>query len=93
MTTPLEVLRRDGWYKGGLQDARGARCINGALMVAPSSILHISGVILEQFPDRVKLYANGSPSIAFFNDHPDTTFADVELVLEKAQIRYDEAVR
>lgn len=36
-------------------------------------------VIKEQYPGRVF-----PVTISFFNDHPDTTFADIRLVLEKA---------
>ena len=56
----------------------------------------IAGEIAEQFPDRVHVCREGCPATSWwnaplcpvvfvdFNDHPDTTWEDVELVLEKA---------
>lgn len=41
-------------------------------------------VVTEQFGDR----AGGS--VANFNDHPDTTWADIELVLDKCAQKWDE---
>lgn len=56
----------------------------------------VRGIIKEQFPDR----CFGWPAIEFqpirfvaaFNDHPDTTFDDVRMVLEKTAIKLDEEV-
>lgn len=42
----------------------------------------------EQFHDRM---TNGRHSVPFFNDHPDTTIADVRLVIEKARAAVQEA--
>lgn len=74
--------RLDGgrrWCKGVFWS--GDRwCLLGALtpprMEAWQAIV---GVACEQFPERFL-----GVSITRFNDHPDTTWADVELVLEKA---------
>lgn len=89
--TPLEILRRDGWCKERLDDALGRRCALGAMAVAfpveseqwDRFAAVLLGTIREQYGDM---------SIAAFNDLPATTFADIELVLEKAQLRYDEQV-
>jgi len=95
--TPLEILRRDGWCKGTVLNDSGERCLIGALKLSPFAhpwdsriILIVDEVVREQFPDRIGGYKGRH--IADFNDHPDTTFADVELVLEKAQLRFDEQV-
>jgi hypothetical protein len=65
----------------------------------------VRDIILEQFPDRTRdafctcteckrKKGNLSPAaiIPRFNDHPDTTFEDVLLVLEKAAIKCDEVL-
>jgi hypothetical protein len=48
--------------------------------------------IAEQFPDRAAFPAAIS-TVWQFNDHPDTTWADVDLVLDKAARRWDEQVQ
>ncbi len=40
------------------------------------------------FPERQR----HDHAVADFNDHPDTTFADVEQVLEKCAVAYDESM-
>jgi hypothetical protein len=54
-------------------------------------IVLMRDVILEQFPDR----ASKNPSdmlriISSFNDHPDTTEDDAELVFEKTAVKLEE---
>lgn len=93
--TPLDVLRRDGWCKDSLHDDKGQHCMLGAFGVAYGRIdaewlaafSACNDIIGEQFPERSEF-----PCVVFFNDHPATTFADVEMVLEKAQLRLDERV-
>ena len=48
----------------------------------------LASVISEQYPDRIQ------PDwyIPAFNDHPDTTFEDIERVCEKAYIKRQEEV-
>lgn len=97
--TALDVLRRDGWHQGDYasnDSPRSRVCVLGAANRAAGRYATdeigldleweaaVRDVISEQFPDRAVMVHN-------FNDHPDTTFADVELVLEKAQIRLDES--
>lgn len=94
--TPLDVLRRDGWCKQIWRDEQGRHCLMGAFLEVYGEnntwvgYSEVQDVVREQFPDRGGLA--GACEI-LFNNHPDTTFADVELVLEKAQLRYDETVR
>lgn len=51
-------------------------------------------IVREQFADRLKLASgqvgNTGGQVVEFNDHPDTTLADVLLVLEKTAIKLDE---
>ena len=101
--------RLDGgrkWIKGSLGDCSQADaevCIRGAIYAFldatdQPSVNRISierpigATAYEQFPERFALGASGA-SIPAFNDHPDTTWADVELVLDKASIAWDEQVR
>lgn len=46
-------------------------------------------VIREHYRDRCRNLATGR-GVSLFNDHPDTTFADVERVLEKAAVKWEE---
>ena len=91
----LEVLRRDGWIKGSLHARDGTgHCIVGAM--AEAGLLNgfewegweamLLDVVAEQY-DRPRL-----PAIAYFNDDPKTTFMDVERVVEKAAVKWDERV-
>lgn len=84
----LDLLRRDGWCKGtaGLPDM--PKCIIGAAMCAGADVHDqraLDEVACEQYTDRLN-HERLRPAAAF-NDHPDTTFEDVERVLEKAAIR------
>jgi hypothetical protein len=94
------------WIKGQLHnDERTAFCLAGALQHMTRAenqvlrsidealaVMHrlgrasavISKVIAEQYPER------RGRGMARFNDHPRTTWADVEAVLEKAEQRLDE---
>ena len=91
----LDRLRQRGWHKGSFGDRRGPNCLVGAHMQTHCSTIKqfkqwtedIIGIILVQYPDRI----NGSMAeIPNFNDHPDTTFEDVERVLEKAAVKWEE---
>jgi hypothetical protein len=92
---PVEHVRanlgRDGkrWHKGSLDGPGESMCLIGACMSALTrlAIGPIVEVVGEQYPDRVRAYYKAIPS---FNDHPDTTWADVERVLDKASARWDE---
>lgn len=102
--TPLDYLRAHGWCKKANEAPDGSLCINGAVNLwdglsawnyetrkrSPRALAFgeaLRDVILEQYPDR------SAAGLAWlFNDHADTTLDDVELVLEKAWIKVEEAV-
>lgn len=103
----LDYLASRGWHKGGFEAADGGMCMLGAnrwVHCGTTSILHpgledatrtdteaMMAVIVEQFPDRIR--SNSSIyQVADFNNHKDTTFEDVQRVLEKAAIRTDEVL-
>lgn len=91
----LDRLRTHGWTKGASMNSRGEMCIGGACETGEvgfsPAIQAIATVIRDQFPERVRDAINPSMGIVVrFNDHPDTTFADVERVLEKAAVKWEE---
>ena len=102
---PIEAIRvrLDGgrhWYQGGpigfSRAGRPAVCLLLALdqderLYALQDRL-ISQVIEEQFPERRSSGDGYLSPIPSFNDHPATTWADVDLVLQKAAARADELV-
>lgn len=54
--------------------------------------LLVGSVIIEQYPDRLSALAKliDYMTIPGFNDHPDTTKAEVIAVVEKAEVRWNE---
>jgi len=68
------------------------RCILGHVQgdyeLTPA-VLVLSDIGREQYPERCGATIP-SVAIAFFNDHPDTTWEDVERVMEKAILRAEE---
>lgn len=53
----------------------------------------LANIIRENYPERVAGGEEASESVIIaFNDHSDTTFADVERVFEKAEVAWDERV-
>lgn len=88
----LDRLREKGWRKGDFLKGEST-CIVGASMALGSVIPHANGytvlrvMITDQYPDRL---TGKFGLIANFNDHPDTTFSDVERVLEKAAVKWEE---
>lgn len=98
----LDHLRTNGWTQGKYERPSGACCILGAhIAVTGSQKLgsavtnEIGKVFYEQFPERAMYTVAAGAEYACvpdLNDHPDTTFDDVEMVLEKASLRLDEAV-
>jgi hypothetical protein len=90
------IFDNAGWTKGRMQGLDGRLCLMGSLLIADRKVyidsLHaLEPIIEEQYPDRfVKNHFNEKHIIAQFNDHPDTIFGDIEVVLEKAAIRWDE---
>jgi hypothetical protein len=94
---PVDEAKQDlnthGWNKGGPYGPNGEKCL---VMVLPSTepLLWdaVASVVREQYPDRIKADSYRGFQMAQFNDHPDTTRADVDVVLEKASIVYEEQV-
>ena len=105
---PIEKVRArlDGgrkWRKGQLgdyDDPNASVCLRGAIYSVIGTTFAAANhriaieeplrdTIREQYPDR----RDYSAAVPTFNDHPDTTWADVELVLDKASIAWDETVR
>jgi hypothetical protein len=97
---PVEQVRErlDGgrrWCKGNFGDIAGNRCLVGAARYggAISAVPPIAAVIQEQYPERLTpfvVHVGGGGIVAIFNDHPDTIWADVDLVLDKASVLWDE---
>lgn len=63
-----------------------------ALTRSAEAVTVLAAVIKEQFPERVHPAHMDTPrdAVVAFNDHPDTTFADVERMFEKAELAWDE---
>lgn len=91
----LDRLREKGWFKGsfwpyGSDAQNGPFCMLGAV---PNPLLDtwpehiVDGIIRDQYGDRIM---QGYRIIPTFNDHRDTTFSDVERVLEKAAVKWEE---
>lgn len=80
----LEFLRGgEYWHKGdcfGGEDNSNACLLGVALRLnAPTSFeLILQDVIAEQYPGRFRVWKDGSTSIPSFNDHPDTSWEDIE---------------
>lgn len=94
------VLRNgQGWTKGTLDNGSGSYCLVGACYEIEAFyngafttfdvVVPIEAVVLEQYPDRVR---GMMAPVVNFNDHPDTTWADVDRVLDKAAVRWEERV-
>ncbi len=102
----IDVLVRRGWTKDAFTDEAGRHCLQGALYEAHRLALPVENqpgrpvparlaedlrlvneVIDAQYPDRF-----GGVGASRFNDHPETTLADVLRVLEKAAVKRDELV-
>jgi hypothetical protein len=103
-TNPIEAVRArlDGgrqWHKGDLFDKlnRDKVCIIGACRDELLTTGHlgrvlngIQSVIEAQYPDRLG-WDREMMQVAAFNDHPDTIWPDVDAVLDKASVAWDEA--
>lgn len=88
-------LLQDGrrWIKGQTYSATGM-CLMGAYMSIHQGYNSCEGfeilkaIIGEQYPDRT--LKPTCASVASFNDHKDTVWEDVERVLEKAVVQWEE---
>lgn len=90
----LDRLRERGWMKGDYwyyDNVHGPTCMLGAAIQTgvSSDLLEIKvpTIIQAQYPER---FTRHGAVVPFFNDHPDTTLADVERVLEKAAVKWEE---
>jgi hypothetical protein len=85
----LEQLEQRGWWKGSMSDSgigpKGERCLVVTAVYSGLSLGDLRPLIREMFPDRCL-----GPSPAHFNCHPDTTLEDVQAVLEKGALRWEE---
>jgi hypothetical protein len=96
----------DKWLKGKMDDLEGRHCLMGAvvtvdyqfgLTVATDGLFTfeatrlIDQVIREQYPDR--LHWKDWHGVPGFNDHEDTDWADIETVLDKASVLWEERLR
>lgn len=75
---------RTRWRKDGAFDETGAMCLAMKLLADTSALLRCKDIILRLFPERVRTCV-----IPSFNDHPDTTFEDVQKVLRELQFEMD----
>lgn len=85
----LDRLREKGWCKNELGGKEGPNCLLGGFIQAniPCHVKEsLRPILTEQYGDRM----NHAKYISRFNNHPDTTFSDVERVMEKAAIQWEE---
>lgn len=74
----LDLLRQDGWYKGGSKSPDGKRCLVRALdEAAPTAIEY------EKAWMGIRALID-CPGVAQWNDNPRRTFAEVEALLLQA---------
>jgi hypothetical protein len=92
------ALTPDTWVKGNSQPWVGDdACLAVAFLRVTrttwpcTSMDVLADVIREQYPDRIPTgsYSNAC-NVFEFNDHPDTTLADVHAVIEKAIAKVSE---
>ena len=85
------------WCQGSGEDWDGRRCLVGAVCAVTedehtgtfAALDALNKVVREQYP-HLSAPCIGHHNVVAFNDHPDTTWADVDLVLDKAARRLDE---
>lgn len=94
----LDRLKEKGWRQGDYGPKQGPNCLVGGLLVVTGKKVHesygskesqlLDKVVTEHYSDRA--IVGNMTHIPNFNDHPDTTFTDVERVLEKAAVKWEE---
>lgn len=90
MTNPIEDIRArlDGgrkWCKGKGWDGDKICLVEAVAAKGHAGLLYLlGGVIQERHPHRAR------GSIVAFNDHPDTTYADIDAVLDEMSQRWEE---
>lgn len=82
----LDRLREKGWTKHSLGTPSGPNCLLGANMFLKTNINFYDSF----WPIAEAEYPNRGGMVSSFNNHPDTTFADVERVLEEAAVKWEE---
>ncbi len=93
----LARIKKYGWIKGKLGHKTYGFCLLGSMYMLEGEENYgikaqqeklLLGVIKEQYPI---IYDNFlSPTVDKFNDHDDIGQEDVEMVLEKAAVKWDE---
>jgi len=91
------------WFNDGIEDGKGNYCGLGHLGLVVSEykdpyafwehfefVEVMNEVALAQYPERIS--SDMSLPFAAFNDHPETTEAEVVAVMEKAAVQWDERV-
>jgi hypothetical protein len=97
MTNPfrraLQGWTENQWCQGGLSDEQNRLCIIGRICSVTTfkeqgpTCHFLNKIASQMFPDRTRI------GYAFpVNDHPDTTFQDIQSILEKCAVRWDEIV-
>lgn len=92
----LDRLREKGWNQKRWGGPEGPNCMYGAIYYTqPGQALSESWmsqmlyhIVGDQYRNRVN--DNMDNRVMLFNDHPDTTFSDIERVLEKAAVKWEE---
>lgn len=84
----LQGWTADQWCKGRFYDHQGRSCLWGRLIEdsvdgVVAALVAVGEIVQEQY---------ALDGVVAFNDAPETTFADVVAVLEKAAVRLNEAV-
>lgn len=99
----LDLLRKDGWCKNNLHQPTGERCAYGALLDVQEGrafdlMCDLGDVASDLFPIRAGFISGFSGrgrmsgGALQVNNHPDTTFEDIEVIFEKAAIRAAEQI-
>lgn len=92
----LDRLREKGWTRYTLGTASGPHCIRGAAYYElggwSKMCKGLAPILAEHYPYFTKEYYGDSYScnVMAFNDCHSTTFTDVERVLEKAAVKWEE---
>lgn len=84
----LDILTDETkWIKGRLLNGHGGYCLRGALSRASRGQHGLYEQKEEALLSAIKtLYPDGPGSITLFNDHPDTTFSDIQRVVKFADV-------
>lgn len=87
----LDRLREKGWRREKYGAPEGPNCIAGAaLQIGVLNHGYWRDHPTAQLLESIVISEYRFDCIPDFNDHPDTTFSDVERVLEKAAVKWEE---